>query len=102
MCKGLDTTQARRRWLAFWSAPPHPAAPLRPFRPYSVADVHSSETFTHVHKAQRLQARAHTYPSPQAPEAVHFGFGGHEVVEAVGEGLLGLLGRLGVVGNSRG
>lgn len=44
----------------------------------------------------------HTYPSPQAPEAVHFGFGGHEVVEAVGEGLLVLLGRLGVVGNSRG
>lgn len=49
-----------------------------------------------------MSARTHTYPSPQAPEAVHFGFGGHEVVEAVGEGLLGLLGRLGVVGNSRG
>lgn len=43
-----------------------------------------------------------TYPSPQAPKAVYFGFGGHEVVEAMGEGLLVLLGRLGVVGNSRG
>lgn len=53
-------------------------------------------------QAQSWLGHTHTYPSPQAPEAVHFGFGGHEVVEAVGEGLLVLLGRLGVVGNSRG
>lgn len=57
-----------------------------------------NHSYKHMHKARWT----HTYPSPQAPEAVHFGFGGHEVVEAMGEGLLVLLGRLGVVGNSRG
>ena len=57
-----------------------------------------SHTNDHIHST----THTHTYPSPQAPEAGHFGFGGHELVEAVGEGLLVLLGRLGVVGNSTG
>lgn len=64
--------------------------------------VHSSDTGVETHTRAQSLLDTHTYPSPQAPEAVHFGFGGHEVVEAVGEGLLLLLGRLGVVGNSRG
>lgn len=72
--------------------------------PYSVAGTQLGDNQTRAQSSvdTHMSARTHTYPSPQAPEAVHFGFGGHEVVEAVGEGLLGLLGRLGVVGNSRG
>lgn len=39
---------------------------------------------TTAHTCMKLGRHVtHTYPSPQAPEAVHFGFGGHEVVEAV-------------------
>lgn len=39
---------------------------------------------TTAHTCRKLGRHVtHTYPSPQAPEAVHFGFGGHEVVEAV-------------------
>lgn len=45
---------------------------------------------------------ADTYPSPQAPEALHSGLGGHEVVEAVRQGLLALFGGLGSGAGVRG
>lgn len=61
-------------------------------------------THTHEHACGRRRSPActDTYPAPEAPEAVHFGLGGHEVVESVGQGLLGLFGGLGSGAGVRG
>lgn len=59
-------------------------------------------TLTSVRGRRGTSACTDTYPSPEAPEAVHFGLGGHEVVESVGQGLLGLFGGLGSGAGVRG
>lgn len=80
----------------------HTAALQSPGTGEHTRNTHTLHTLSHTQMTTSTARHTHTYPSPQAPEAGHFGFGGHELVEAVGEGLLVLLGRLGVVGNSRG
>lgn len=41
-----------------------------------------------------------TYPALEAPQALHFVFGAHEVIEALAERFLRLLGRLGAIGQA--
>lgn len=69
---------------------------------HSQTKLSYAEQNTQPKRTRETGLERRTYPTLQTPEAVDFGFGGHELVEAMGEGFLLLLGRLGAVGNSRG